>query len=101
MDTTVRKSSDTRTPYEKWQDTVRDGVKNTAWDEYDEIIKTAVSKFNSRLGKTSRFVEKPMPILDWKWVKTMIWVESGGPTNSAWTTRPIQIGNKNDKGWDV
>jgi hypothetical protein len=28
----------------------------------------------------------------------MVWTESGGPTNRAWSSRPIQIGNPGDPG---
>jgi len=53
-----------RTPYEKWQDTVKQGITDIRWDEYDAFIKTAVCEVNERLGKKSRNVEKPMPPLD-------------------------------------
>lgn len=42
--------------------------------------------------------EKGYHPLDWRLVKAMIWTESGGPTNRAWTSRPIQIGNPGDPG---
>lgn len=58
-------------------------------------------EFNARLGRKSRYVEKPMPPLNWKWIKAMVWVESGGPTNPAWKTRPMQIGNPGDAGLGV
>ncbi len=90
-----------KTPYEKWQDTVNLGITDTTWDQYDATIKVAVSEFNLRLGKHSRFVEKPMPRLEWKWVKAIIWVESGGPSNPSWKTRPMQIGNPGDAGLGV
>lgn len=90
-----------KTSYEKWQDTVNMGITDTRWDQYDDTIKAVVSEFNSRLGKKSRYAESPMPRLDWKWVKAVIWVESGGPSNPMWKTRPMQIGNPNDKGLGV
>lgn len=90
-----------RTPYEKWQDTVDQGITDTAWDEYDDAIKKIVNEYNSRLGKKSRYVEKPMPRLEWKWIKAIIWVESGGPSNPTWKTRTMHIGNPGDAGFGV
>lgn len=87
--------------YEKWQNTVNSGITDTDWDQYDGIIKTTATDFNTRLGKKSKYVEKPMPQLDWKWIKAIIWIESGGPTNSSWRTRPMQIGNPLDPGFGV
>lgn len=90
-----------KTSYEKWQDTVNLGIIDTRWDQYDATIRAVVAEFNSRLGKKSRYVEKPMPRLEWKWVKAIIWVESGGPDNPSWKSRPMQIGNPGDKGLGV
>jgi len=85
-----------RTGYEKWQDTVKQGISDVKWDEHDSIIRSAVAEFNTRLGKKSVYVEKPMPALNWLWIKAIIWVESGGPTNASWGSRPMQIGNPGD-----
>jgi len=90
-----------KTPYEKWQATVNEGITDSSWDEYDKLIKATVSAYNTRLGKTSRNVLKVMPNLKWTWIKAMVWVESGGPKNSVWNTRPIQIGNPSDPGYDA
>jgi len=90
-----------KTPYEKWQDTVNQGITDPAWDRYDPTIRILVAEFNARLGRKSRYVEKPMPPLNWKWIKAMVRVESGGPTNPAWKTRPMQIGNPGDAGLGV
>ncbi|MCE2026858.1 LysM peptidoglycan-binding domain-containing protein [Sessilibacter corallicola] len=99
-----KKDSDdirSKTPYEKWKDTINGSSTISEWHEYDPIIKVIVSEFNSRLGKKSKNIELTLPSLDWKWIKAIIWVESGGPTNSSWKTRPMQIGNPGDKGLGV
>lgn len=79
-----------------WKDTVEDGVANPAWDAYDALIQAEVAGYNTRLAGTPGFVP-----LDWKLFKAMLWVESGGPSNPAWTTRPMQIGNPGDPGYAV
>jgi len=88
-----------KTPYEKWQATINDAITNPAWDKYDAVIKSTVTAYNSRLGKTSHNVLKAMPSLNWLWIKAMVWVESGGPNGSVWNTRPMQIGNPGDPGY--
>jgi hypothetical protein len=75
----------------KWTKTVDDGISNKKWDEYDETIKSEVDDYNRRFSLK----------LDWKIFKALLWVESGGPSSSAWTTRPMQIGNKGDPGYAV
>ena len=80
----------------KWKQTVDDGVSNKKWDEYDHLIKSEIDEYNRRFVATPRFVT-----LDWKIFKAVVWVESGGPANPAWTTRPMQIGNKGDPGYAV
>ncbi|HEX8886193.1 MAG TPA: hypothetical protein VF797_17035 [Noviherbaspirillum sp.] len=63
------------------------------WHAYDCDIQAAVSRFNRHLTGTPNYFS-----LDWRLVKAMVWTESGGPSNRAWTTRPIQIGNPGDPG---
>jgi LysM repeat protein len=86
-------ASPPKTAYQKWQDTVAGGKTDTRWAGYDAKIKLVVADFNTRLGSTTGY--KP---LDWRLVKAMVWVESGGPDNAAWKLRPMQIGNPGDAG---
>ncbi len=80
----------------KWKQTVNDGLTNKDWDQYDALIKAEVDDYNRRLARTPGFVA-----LDVKIFKAMVWTESGGPANPAWTTRPMQIGNRGDPGLAV
>jgi hypothetical protein len=86
--------SDADKGWENWTKTVDDGITNKAWDEYDELIKTETADYNKRLAGTTRFV-----LIDWKIFKAMVWAESGGPSNPAWKTRPMQIGHQKDPGY--
>jgi LysM domain len=79
-----------------WKKTVEDGVTNRAWDEYDPLIKEEVDAYNKKFAKTTGYVA-----VDWKLAKAVLWVESGGPSNSAWKKRPMQIGNPGDPGYGV
>ena len=76
----------------KWIDTVHQGISDVKWHEYDNIIKKEVSSYKSRFSRTS------IPSVNWLYIKAMLWTESGGPTNRAWKTRPMQIGNPGDPG---
>lgn len=67
------------------------GLTNKAWDEYDTLIRDEVAGHNKRHGIA----------VDWKFFRAVLWVESGGPANPAWNTRPMQIGNPGDKGYGV
>lgn len=82
----------TKSAHEKWLDTVNQA--DAAWNEYDRRIIDIVTEFNLRLKSQ----DGHGPNLDWHLVKAMLWVESGGPTRSAWKTRPMQIGNPQDPG---
>ena len=79
-----------------WTKTMDDGVTNKAWDKYDPTIRTEVADYNKRLASSPGFVA-----FDWLKLKAVLWVESGGPSSSAWTTRPMQIGNAGDPGYAV
>lgn len=82
-----------KTGFEKWQDTVNESRYSSRWSMYDAEIKNIVNEYNKNLNKTPGYHD-----LNWKFIKAMIWVESGGPDNPAWRSRPIQIGNKGDPG---
>lgn len=82
-------------PLEKWKVSRAKAIGNPDWYIYDNFIKKIVGELNQHLSK-SRQISNYQP-LDWKWIKAMIWTETGAG-NSAWKTRPIQIGNKFDDG---
>ncbi|WP_299820731.1 LysM domain-containing protein [uncultured Roseibium sp.] len=81
---------------QKWIDTVEKGIDDVRWDQYDGSIQKEVEAYSSRLNKTPNFLSP-----SWLYIKAMLWTESGGPDNPAWTTRPFQIGNKGDPAYDV
>ncbi|MGJ7918169.1 LysM peptidoglycan-binding domain-containing protein [Massilia sp. LXY-6] len=76
-----------------WQATIDSALSDRRWHAYDCDIQAAVNRFNRHLTGTPNYY-----FLDWRLVKAMVWTESGGPTNRAWSTRPIQIGNPGDPG---
>lgn len=85
-----------KTAFDKWKETIDTADNNPAWHSYDATIKSTVDKYNAHLKSAPGFTA-----LDWKLIKAMVWTESGGPTGTAWTTRPMQIGNKGDPGLDA
>ncbi len=82
-----------KTPYEKWQDTINLAKTDTRWNQHDILISATVLEFNGRLANFTGY-----RALDKKLIKAMVWVESGGPDNTAWNQRPMQIGNAGDPG---
>jgi LysM repeat protein len=88
---------DKRTPYEKWQDTIKPAKTDKRWSEYDSEITTALSEFATHLAGISTTYGAPKASL----IKAMIWTESGGPDAAAWKTRPMQIGNSGDPGFSA
>ena len=76
---------------QKWKDTVDRGITDKRWDDFDAVIKTEIAAYNKRFGKS----------FDWKYVKAMIWTESGGPDNPSWKKRVMQIGNPGDAAYGV
>lgn len=95
----AKSSPQPKSGYQKWQETIDNGISDSSWDSHDTAIKKIVTEYNSRLGKKTDVIQKPMPYLSWIVIKSMVWVESGGPTNPTWKTRPIQIGNARDAGY--
>ncbi|MFH7811484.1 MULTISPECIES: hypothetical protein [Acetobacter] len=82
-----------KTGFEKWQDTINESRYSDRWNAYDSDIKNIVNEYNRYLINTPNY--RP---LDWKIIKAMIWVETGGPDNPSWRSRPMQIGNTQDPG---
>ena len=76
---------------QQWKDTVQRGVTDKRWDEYDSVIQREVANYNRRFSIG----------VNWLIPKAMVWVESGGPDNPAWKSRPMQIGNPGDPAYDV
>jgi len=77
---------------EKWKSTLDDAITNSAWDEYDELIRKEVRDYGSRFASFNASV-------DWKLIKAMVWTETGGPKSPAWKGRVLQIGNRGDQGY--
>lgn len=79
---------------QKWKDTMKQGVKDAKWDKYDNVIKAEVDAYALKF--------KPLESkVNWLLIKAMLWSESGGPSNKAWDTRPLQIGNTGDPAYAV
>ena len=62
----------TKTGFEKWQDGINKAVGDVRWDAWDCEIQTAVNEYNRHLSDTAGYFP-----LDWHFIKTMVWVESG------------------------
>ena len=92
---------------QKWIDTVEDGLSNREWDAYDTLIRSEVGECvcsAQEAGYNPRFIENTASgyvCVDWTLVKAMLWVESGGPRQACWKTRPMQIGNPGDAAYGV
>lgn len=92
---------------QKWIDTVEDGLSNREWDAYDALIRSEVGECvcsAQEAGYNPRFIENTASgyvCVDWTLVKAMLWVESGGPRQACWKTRPMQIGNPGDAAYGV
>jgi LysM repeat protein len=77
---------------QKWMDGIDRAAGDPAWDIHDKEIQAAVAEFNQHLLGTTGY-----QALEWRFIKAMIWVESGAGS-PAWKTSPIQIGNPGDPG---
>lgn len=81
---------------EKWKNTYANAGSDARWNAHDTLIQQEVAAYNKKFGKTTGYVP-----VDWRWIKAMVWVESGGPDakdGKVWTSRPMQIGNAGDAG---
>lgn len=56
---------------------------------YDLTIRQLLKEYLERLKPTK------VPNIDWKWIKMILWVESGAKQRE-WTTKPMQIGVSGD-----
>jgi hypothetical protein len=65
------------------------------WSQYDKTVKDIVKSLNDRYKATPGFKS-----LDWRWVKAMLWQETGA-NNKDWATKPLQIGKAGDPGLSV
>lgn len=81
--------------FDKWKEGILRAPGDPKWDIWDAEIRTAVSEFNQHLATTTGY----MP-LDWRFVKTMVWVESGAG-DPQWRIKPMQIGVVGDAGMDA
>lgn len=64
------------------------------WARHDLTIKQYLKEYLERLKPTN------VPDIDWKWVRMLLWVETGA-VNPDWIKNPIQIGIKGDPGLGV
>jgi|GEM_PF-408639 len=69
-----------------WKTGIDQGALDPKWDQWDSVIQEAVNTYNQYLAETPGYVA-----LDWKFVKAMLWTESGGGS-PAWNSNPMQIG---------
>jgi hypothetical protein len=80
----------------KWKATIDDALTNAHWGDYDSLVRTEVAAYNTRFASTPGFSAP-----DWKLFKAILWTESGGPSNDAWTHRAMQVGNPGDSALGV
>lgn len=76
-----------------WTHTIDTGKERPNARVYEALIQQTVGDYNRRLASTPEYAAA-----DWKLIRAMIWVESGGPMTLAWTGRVMQIGNHGDPG---
>ncbi len=81
---------------EEWKRTFDDALTNPQWDQYDDLIRREIEEYNQRFKATPGF-----RALDWNLAKAILWVESGGPGNPAWTSRAMRIADRGDPGFHV
>jgi len=79
---------------QKWKDTINKAINDARWDAYDATIQDEVTAYEKRFPALSKKV-------NWKFIKAMLWTESGGPDNAAWKARALQIGNAGDPAYNV
>lgn len=80
----------------RWTNTIDTSLNDPGARLYDTTIEGFVTEYNTRLEKTPGYVPA-----DWKLIRAMAWVESGGPKAAAWNGRVMQIGNSGDPGFSA
>lgn len=80
----------------RWTNTIDTSLNDPGARIYDATIQTIVTEYNTRLEKTPDYGPA-----DWKLIRAMAWVESGGPKAAAWNARVMQIGNSGDPGYSA
>jgi hypothetical protein len=78
----------------RWTNTIDTSLDHDGARRYDDTISRWVADYNKRLDGTPGYVAA-----DWKLIRAMAWVESGGPKAAAWNGRVMQIGNAGDPGY--
>ncbi|MFC1750910.1 LysM peptidoglycan-binding domain-containing protein [Pseudomonadota bacterium] len=79
----------------RWKDTMAIAISDARWDAYDAIIEGEIAAYKNRFKTT--LTEDVDALL----IKAMLWAESGGPDNIAWTTRPLHIGSGGDPAYQI
>ncbi|MGD0570791.1 MAG: LysM domain-containing protein [Candidatus Sulfotelmatobacter sp.] len=79
-----------------WKNTMDAGVTDATWDAYDAAIQREIAAYNLKFQSTTGY-----RAVDWHLCKAMVWIESGGPSSSAWTGKAMQIGVSGDPGLGV
>src|ERR1700759_5201921 len=79
-----------------WEATAVAALKDPRSDEYDPTILDELRSYNTRFGETPGFEKLRLHLF-----KAVLLTESGGPSNTEWTCRPMQIGNPGDPGYEV
>jgi LysM repeat protein len=75
----------------RWTSTIDTGKFEPNARVYDSTLQQHVGDYNRRLGAISGYVT-----VDWKLMRAVVWVESGGPKTLAWTGRVMHIGSSGD-----
>jgi hypothetical protein len=80
------------TGLDKWKEGIRKAATDPRWSVHDCDIQNTVSLYNRHLDGVAGY--RP---LEWQFIKTMAWVETGA-SSPQWNTRPLQIGVSTDPG---
>jgi hypothetical protein len=80
----------------KWKATMDAALSDSRSSAYDATIQAELDDDDKRFAQTPGYAT-----LTPKLFKAVALVESGGPSNPAWTARVMQIGNPGDPGYGV
>lgn len=71
------------------------------WNSHDGTIQDTLNRYFHHI----RLHGWPLPSMDWRYIKAMLWTESGAGMsnhdNPIWRSKPMQIGNSGDPGMGV